>query len=198
MQGAPPRARERRVLTTVGWMAGPDAFESYEPFVRGGGLPVKLSAYRPPRRARKESPVAVLNVHERVLTCSEEALASLIDGLAGDEDRLRPRGAWPPMTFDRPLEVGATGGHGPIRYRVSDYVRGHWIRFRFTEPRGLEKTASTARSARPPDRSPRPRSGAATFGSCAASDVGARQRETRTSCWSLSSRSPRTSSRSEG
>lgn len=146
MQGAPPRARERRVLTTVGWMAGPDAFESYEPFVRGGGLPVKLSAYRPPRRARKESPVAVLNVHERVLTCSEEALASLIDGLAGDEDRLWPRGAWPPMTFDRPLEVGATGGHGPIRYRVSDYVRGHWIRFRFTEPRGLEKTASTARA----------------------------------------------------
>jgi len=42
------------------------------------------------------------------------------------------------MTFDRPLGVGATGGHGPIRYRVSDYVPGRWIRFRFTGPRGFD------------------------------------------------------------
>ena len=82
--------------------------------------------------------MAVLNVHERALTCSEEALGGLIDGLASDEDRLWPRRTWPPMTFDRPLEVGATGGHGPIRYRVSDYVPGRWIRFRFTGPRGID------------------------------------------------------------
>jgi hypothetical protein len=82
--------------------------------------------------------VAVLNVHERALMCSEEALGGLIDGLASDEDRLWPRRAWPPMTFDRPLGVGATGGHGPIRYRVSDYVPGRWVRFRFTGPRGFD------------------------------------------------------------
>ena len=82
--------------------------------------------------------MAVLNVHERALRCSEEALGALIDSLASDEDKLWPRRAWPPMTFDRPLGVGATGGHGPIRYRVSDYVPGRWIRFRFTGPRGFD------------------------------------------------------------
>jgi hypothetical protein len=31
----------------------------------------------------------------------------LIDGLAGEQDRLWPWRAWPPMRFDRPLGVGA-------------------------------------------------------------------------------------------
>jgi hypothetical protein len=41
------------------------------------------------------------------------------------------------MRFDRPLGVGAVGGHGPIRYVISHYVPGRWIRFRYTGPRGF-------------------------------------------------------------
>ena len=61
--------------------------------------------------------MAVLNVHHRKLACSREVLGALIDELASEEDRLWPRRTWPPMHFDRPLAVGADGGHGPIRYR---------------------------------------------------------------------------------
>jgi hypothetical protein len=42
------------------------------------------------------------------------------------------------MEFDRPLGVGARGGHGPIRYFVEDYAPGESVRFRFTAPRGFD------------------------------------------------------------
>jgi hypothetical protein len=42
------------------------------------------------------------------------------------------------MEFDRPLSVGARGGHGPIRYFVEEYVPGESIKFRFTGPRGFD------------------------------------------------------------
>jgi hypothetical protein len=41
------------------------------------------------------------------------------------------------MWLDRPLAVGATGGHGPIRYTVESYVPGEWVRFRVSAPRGF-------------------------------------------------------------
>lgn len=41
------------------------------------------------------------------------------------------------MRFDRPLGVGAAGGHGPLRYTVQEYERGVRIRFRFTAPAGF-------------------------------------------------------------
>jgi hypothetical protein len=81
--------------------------------------------------------MAVLNIHERTLACSPEVLGALIDGLAGEQDDLWPRRAWPPMRFDRPLGIGASGGHGPVRYTVTHYVPGCWIRFGFTGPRGF-------------------------------------------------------------
>lgn len=41
------------------------------------------------------------------------------------------------MRFDRPLGVGANGGHGPIRYAVVDHEPGWYIRFKFSVPRGF-------------------------------------------------------------
>jgi hypothetical protein len=41
------------------------------------------------------------------------------------------------MAFDRPLGVGAQGGHGPIRYFVETYTPGVAIRLRFTGPKGF-------------------------------------------------------------
>lgn len=64
----------------------------------------------------------------------------LIDKLASRDDVLWPRDRWPAMRFDRPLSVGAAGGHGPIRYFVETYEPGRSVRFRFTAPRGFVGT----------------------------------------------------------
>jgi hypothetical protein len=80
----------------------------------------------------------VRNVHERVLSVEAGAAGRLIDTLASDQDALWPQRMWPPMRFDRPLSVGARGGHGPIRYQVEHYRPGHAVRFRFEAPRGFE------------------------------------------------------------
>ncbi len=85
----------------------------------------------------------VKNVHERLLNTplSISKAGELIDRLGkGRDDALWPTGHWPPILFDRPLGVGAVGGHGPIRYFVEAYEPGKSIRFRFTAPRGFVGT----------------------------------------------------------
>ncbi|MER7192142.1 SRPBCC family protein [Streptomyces flaveolus] len=83
------------------------------------------------------SVIAVLNVHERSLPAPPERVGALIDSLGSENDRLWPPG-WPPVRFEGPLAVGVPGGHGPVRYVVSHYVPGSWVRFRFTGPQGFE------------------------------------------------------------
>ncbi|MBA3239743.1 MAG: SRPBCC family protein [Acidobacteria bacterium] len=89
-------------------------------------------------RSLKGSPVQ--NVHERVFRAPLSAVGDLLDGLASPSDALWPRDRWPPVRFDRPLGVGAKGGHGPIRYTIEAYEPGRSIRFRFDAPRGFEGT----------------------------------------------------------
>jgi hypothetical protein len=79
----------------------------------------------------------IINVHQRILNAPAEQVGRLIDGLASDDDRLWPCDRWPPMRFDRPLGVGASGGHGPIRYVVESYTPGRRIQFRFIDPAGF-------------------------------------------------------------
>ncbi|MFJ3514936.1 MULTISPECIES: SRPBCC family protein [unclassified Streptomyces] len=82
--------------------------------------------------------MGVYNVHERLITAKESEVGALIDTLAcGEDDRLWPGRVWEEMEFDRPLGVGAMGGHGPVRYTVAAYVPGTWVRFTFTGPRGF-------------------------------------------------------------
>jgi hypothetical protein len=80
----------------------------------------------------------VVNVHQRLIHASPERVGALIDTLASPADALWPGRAWPRMKFDRPLGVGAVGGHGPIRYVVEAYQPGQSIRFRFAGPRGFD------------------------------------------------------------
>ncbi|MBF6173688.1 SRPBCC family protein [Nocardia blacklockiae] len=82
--------------------------------------------------------MAVLNIHIRRFPGSVTEAGALLDSLAGEDDRLWPGDRWPPMRFDRPLGVGAVGGHGPVRYTVEEYEPGRRIRFAFNESRGLE------------------------------------------------------------
>jgi hypothetical protein len=84
--------------------------------------------------------LSILNRHERIFDAPADTVGALMDTLASSEDRLWPRQAWPRMRFDRPLEVGARGGHGPIRYFIEAYEPGRQIRFRFTAPKGFEGT----------------------------------------------------------
>ncbi len=79
----------------------------------------------------------VRNVHRREVE-EPERVAALIDGLASENDLLWPRDRWPAMRLDRPLQVGAQGGHGPIRYWVDLYEPGQRVRFRFVRPRGFD------------------------------------------------------------
>ncbi len=79
----------------------------------------------------------VLNIHERALGVPAAAAGQLLVTLASEGDGLWPVKAWPRMKFDRPLAVGAVGGHGPIRYFIESIHPGERIDFRFTGPRGF-------------------------------------------------------------
>lgn len=80
----------------------------------------------------------VVNVHQRELQATSEKVGALMDSLASKGDALWPKQSWPRMEFDRPLGMGATGGHGPIRYFVEEYHPGRSIKFRFTGPKGFD------------------------------------------------------------
>lgn len=80
----------------------------------------------------------VHNLHERSLRATSIQVWDLIASLGSANDRLWPVETWPRMKLDRALGVGASGGHGPIRYAVDAYSRESGVvRFRFTAPRGF-------------------------------------------------------------
>ncbi|MFF8639533.1 SRPBCC family protein [Streptomyces sp. NPDC015345] len=76
----------------------------------------------------------VRNEHERLFEAPAEEVGALLDRLSAEDDPVFPAPQWAPMTFDRPLGVGATGGHGPVRYAVTEYEPGRRVRFAFTPP----------------------------------------------------------------
>ena len=80
----------------------------------------------------------VTNIHSRSYPVGDTEIGALLDSLASKEDRLWPHRTWPPMKFDSPLSVGASGGHKPIRYFVEKYEAGKLVQFRFTSPRGFK------------------------------------------------------------
>lgn len=82
----------------------------------------------------------VHNVHTRALPTGPERVSALLAGLAGPADELWPTERWPttPIELDRPLGVGARGGHGLIRYRIEAYEPGRCLVFRFEPGQGLE------------------------------------------------------------
>jgi hypothetical protein len=74
-----------------------------------------------------------------MLKASLTEVGWLLDHLASEEDRLWPRQYyWLAMEFDRKLQKGAVGGHGPVRYFIESYEPGRSIIFRFTKPKGFD------------------------------------------------------------
>ena len=84
----------------------------------------------------------IVNVHERDYGVLDSTLGALVDGLSSKNDRLWPARQWPSMRLNGPLAVGASGGHGRIRYNVEAYEPGRHLRLRFTAPPGFVGTHS--------------------------------------------------------
>jgi hypothetical protein len=82
----------------------------------------------------------VLNRHARRFDAEPEKVGACLDSLASRQDLLWPGEQWPAMAFDKPLGVGARGGHGPIRYSVEEYQPAQKVVFRFTSPKGFDGT----------------------------------------------------------
>lgn len=74
----------------------------------------------------------IRNIHERIIKAPVERVSCLVDKLGSSDDLLWPGDRWPAMRLDRPLQVGATGGHSDVKYTVSAYEPGRRVVFRFT------------------------------------------------------------------
>ncbi|MFF2806454.1 DUF2867 domain-containing protein [Streptomyces sp. NPDC058000] len=96
----------------------------------------------------------VRDSHTRTVQAPADAVGALLDHLGSESDPLFPAPAWPPLRFDRPLGVGADGGHGSVRYRVVAYEPGRRIRFAFTPGRSGESAGYHELTVHPlgPDR----------------------------------------------
>ncbi|ANY06227.1 DUF2867 domain-containing protein [Pseudonocardia sp. HH130630-07] len=82
----------------------------------------------------------VRNVHVREIAAPAEAAGALLADLGGPRDVLWPSPQWAAIELDQPLRIGSGGGHGPIRYHVTDLVPGRRIGFTVEPGIGLRGT----------------------------------------------------------
>jgi hypothetical protein len=73
----------------------------------------------------------VINIHKRVIQQPKTEIAKLFNTLATDHDMMLATDKWPRMKLDKGLQVGSKGGHGPIKYFVTDYQPEKSITFQF-------------------------------------------------------------------
>jgi hypothetical protein len=73
----------------------------------------------------------IINIHKRIILQPKIELAGLLDTLATDDDMILATDKWSPMKLDNGLQVGSKGGHGPIKYFVTEYEIGRSITFQF-------------------------------------------------------------------
>lgn len=73
----------------------------------------------------------IRNIHHRVLPVPASEVGPLLDRIAEPGNALWPGDSWPPMVLDRPLGVGADGGHGMVRYTCTAYQPGVLVEFTF-------------------------------------------------------------------
>ncbi len=79
----------------------------------------------------------ILNIHQRTLNQPKSKVTELLKTLSTKNDRIWPKEKWPEMKFKNGIQVGAKGGHGPIRYSVEKYNPNEIIQFRFSKPNGF-------------------------------------------------------------
>lgn len=79
----------------------------------------------------------VVNVHKRTINQPKSRVTELLKTLSTENDRIWPTEMWPKMKFENGIQVGAKGGHGPIKYSVEKYNPERIIQFRFIKPNGF-------------------------------------------------------------
>lgn len=73
----------------------------------------------------------VINVHKRIIQQPKIELEKLFNTLATENDMMLATDKWSPMKLDKGLQVGSKGGHGPIKYFVTEYQPEESIQFQF-------------------------------------------------------------------
>ena len=79
----------------------------------------------------------VLNIHKRTINQPKDKVTELLKTLSTENDRIWPKEKWPEMKFKEGIQIGAKGGHGPIRYSTEKYNPNEIIQFRFSKPNGF-------------------------------------------------------------
>ena len=80
----------------------------------------------------------VLNVHKRIINQPKEEVLKLLKTLATQDDKIWPDKKWPAIRFKEGLKEGSKGGHGIIRYNITEYNFEDSIYFKFTKPSGFD------------------------------------------------------------
>jgi hypothetical protein len=96
----------------------------------------------------------ISNRHAREIAAPAAAVADILATLGSADDRLWATNIWltTPVVFDRPLGVGADGGHGSIRYSVVEYESGRRVVFELSPDCSLSGTHGFEIEALGPDR----------------------------------------------
>ncbi|WP_203258270.1 hypothetical protein [Hyunsoonleella ulvae] len=79
----------------------------------------------------------VKNTHKRIIDQPKARITALILTLSQKDDKVWPKNYWPAMRFKDGLKVGSSGGHGIIRYKVTEFSPDSHITFTFLEPKGF-------------------------------------------------------------
>lgn len=78
------------------------------------------------------------NVQRRVIPAPPQAVSVHVERIAERTNTVWPSHAWPPLLLDHGLTPGSAGGHGPIKYSVTEHESGDRIRFGFKPGAGLD------------------------------------------------------------
>lgn len=73
----------------------------------------------------------ILNIHKREINQPKDEVAKLFRTLATETDLMLATEKWSPMKLDKGLQVGSKGGHGPMKYFVTDFQQDNSITFQF-------------------------------------------------------------------
>ncbi|HOY11905.1 MAG TPA: hypothetical protein PLY70_02145, partial [Saprospiraceae bacterium] len=73
----------------------------------------------------------VIIIHKRIIAQPISEIGLLLNTLATDNDQILATDKWPRMKLDNGLHIGSKGGHGPIKYFVTDYQINKSITFQF-------------------------------------------------------------------
>ena len=73
----------------------------------------------------------VINIHKRIIEQPVTEVATLFTTLSTENDMMLATNRWSLMKLDKGLQVGSKGGHGLIKYFVTEYQLEKSITFQF-------------------------------------------------------------------